>query len=488
MIIEILQHNKDNSRNRTCQIIDYLFDVDSTGYSANRKHRDEVKFAGASASLCCENPFYPFSEVDSESSERLDLRDIKHAFKSIESKNKRVKNPFLHIVVSLRPGEMLPQSKWYELVSDYVEAMGYSDNLWIAVTHDNTKSQHAHLLLSCIENSVPHRKTKDSNNFLQSAKIRDRLEKKYGLEQDNNPLVNDGGGVKVSDSHFKTKIQTVREKIDNVLERGNRKGIGLNVFINELAYKGIGCLVRLDEMEVAGVSYSIGVEHFAGSSLGVGYSWPELINRGVSCELQLQLGDILYANQREQSVSLLIENAYEDIDIQEEQVSLDHHYLIEQVNSELINTNNEFGFKKYRFFRLLNQVKGCVNHFKKKAEDKMIQLIELRRSLYFVYDSVYNFGVEKFDSIMKCTKSSKVNVQLLSDLNGNENNINYFVSQESNKKCLEDVGFVLVSSRRVHEGGWSKEYALRTAAKRQNSMSRGKEKSLLIDLNNSVNN
>ena len=155
MIIEHIKNKEKNSRDRVCYVIDYIFDTNQQGFVLNNKP-EEIEFIGTSKSIISADPFTPLRNNSSDEKMKLDLEDIKSAFMDIENKNKRVKQPFKHVVISLPEGESLTKSEWYDLVSEYVPALGYKDNHWVAVTH-KTNNHHAHVIISCIENSAPHK-------------------------------------------------------------------------------------------------------------------------------------------------------------------------------------------------------------------------------------------------------------------------------------------------------------------------------------------
>lgn len=446
MIIEILQQVKDTSRGRICHAIDYVFDVDAFGCPLNRKHAEEVTFIGSSDSLCCADPFHPFNlQGNRNDIKSIDLSDIKHAFLEIEEKNKRVKHPFKHIVISLREGETLSPSSWYELVHDYVKALGYSDNHWIAVHHANSKNFHTHLILSTIENTAPHRKTKDGNDFAVSAKIRHELERKYQLEQDNNPYVTGIPGNRVNNAHSHTKIQIVRDEIDRVLH--GARALTVPSFIDSLAETGIGCLMRLNGDNIEGLSFSLGTEYFSGRNLGIGYSWPELNRRGLTFTTEKELDDVLYSIEREQSVSLLVNNAYDN---EEEHKHFNHHYLVEPTKpSDTPDWNSK---PSYSVYKILTPLEGVSKPFLNYAQSEIPKLRQLRKSLYEAYDFLYSFGTQKIHSLKDYTARCSTKIKFLFERFSNQNPVKRLIAEPNNKACLDSTGLLLVPAGEIDQG------------------------------------
>ena len=468
MIAEHIQNKDKNSRGRVCHVIYYIFDTDENGFVLNNKPED-IEFIGTSKSIISADPFVPLRHDSTDKQNYLNLEDIKSAFEDIETKNKRVKQPFKHISISLREGEKLAKSEWKELVSEYVDGLGYSDNHWVAALHKTT-NHHAHIVISCIENSAPHKKTKDSNDFARSAKIRNSLEDKFGLSKDNNPFITGVSGNKVNNSQYKDKIQAVRESIDNVLNK-NTISTKLPHFIDELAEVGVGCFVKLNGLEVEGLSYSVGLSKFKGSSLGIGYRWPELQQRGLVYTHQHELDDILYSNQRESSVSHLVENAYDSEDIYDDRKDLNQHYLLEP-NNEISEFPENQNLHKYCVFRLITPLKSAKEHLLSTAKQNLKKLQNLRKNIYSIYDFIYRFSTLKIDSIMRYTQISSANLQFLFEQAASQPAIKRLISNPSNHSCLEKTGLLLVSADNFNNDSPStKDYSLLdSAAERQYSI------------------
>ncbi|BFT29925.1 hypothetical protein D210916BOD24_11010 [Alteromonas sp. D210916BOD_24] len=461
MIIEILQQTKNMSRGRICYVIDYVFDVAPNGYKLSRKDHDEVTFIGASDSLCCADPQHPFEHRDHHNNaKRLDLSEIKYAFEQLEEKNKRVRHPFKHIVISLREGEVLSPSVWNELVHDYVSALGYSDNHWIALSHENTSNQHIHLILSCIENTAPHLKTKDGNDYAKSAKIRHELEIKYNLEQDNNPFISNIPGNKVNNSPIKTKIQTIRGEIDKITV--NKKALKLTQFIDELAEVGIGCLARLDGLNVEGLSFSLGAEYYSGASLGQGYSWRELNQRCLKFTATEDLDDLLYSIDREQFISLLVNQAYSSDSIDSESGLYNHHYLIEP-DEDTEDFSESSRHVSYSLFKIFTPIDSAVVSFKNAAQRKLYQLRKLRSSLYDAYDFMYSYGTRKLHSLKDYTARCTTKLKYLFERHASQNPVRRILANPDNRNCLERTRLLIVPAAQIDQGEPStREFALET--------------------------
>jgi hypothetical protein len=324
MIIEILPTKQDDARNTSDENLDYMYN--SSNHEEN-KTLETVQHIGTSDSLCSPNPFHSFLDDKKGANEKgkADLSYLKSEFSAIEAKNKRVKKPYKHIIFSFPKGEKLSNSELQGLIGDYVHKMGYTDHHWCAVNHLNTEHNHAHLLLSCIENSPPHRKLKNSNDFEKSALIRNELELKYGLAHDNNPFINDRC-LKVNNPNIKSKVQAVRSTIDLVLSSFNGQEIALPDFVNNMINKGVGCHVQLSQGEVKGLSFSLGKDTFRASKLGKGYRFSDLEKEGLFYNKHQHWGAIEQSNKLEIKITKLIRNGFEPATSNQDEPN--QHYML----------------------------------------------------------------------------------------------------------------------------------------------------------------
>jgi len=73
--------------------------------------------------------------------------------REIANLNKRTEKPFIENMVS-PPAEYTKDfaaDDWDELARDYCEKMGYGDNQWYAVLHENTAHPHLHISVNRID-------------------------------------------------------------------------------------------------------------------------------------------------------------------------------------------------------------------------------------------------------------------------------------------------------------------------------------------------
>lgn len=309
MIIEFIKNKIGCNRGRIGKVIRYIF-----GQTKHKREsgnfeitKEKIDFIASSSSLTIVNPLIAFENGQQIklSGKEANLEPIISEFLEAEFKNKRVKLPFEHIVVSLQEGETLNVVQWDLLIRDLTEKLGLNDHHWILLRHNDTLNSHCHLLCSTIQNSPPYKRLVLGNSFKKTALIRNKLEKKYNLKHDHNPYT-DGPGKAVNNSSYKTKVQAIRQAIDCIVKNSKEK-MSLPEFIENLSKKGIGCYAQTRRDIVRGLSFSLGTFKVTGSKLGIGYSWKSLQERGVFYDSSLHQSSIERTNDFEKELTKEIE-------------------------------------------------------------------------------------------------------------------------------------------------------------------------------------
>lgn len=281
MIIKFIHQKKGNNRDRSSDVINYIFGKTKHKHESHSHEitKEKIDYICCSKNLGLIDPLWQKIGEDlcKISGKEADLSEIKLAFYQAEANNIRVKQPFEHIVVSLREGEHLAEFQWEELANVLTENLGFNDHSWICVRHTDTSNHHIHLFLNAISNSPPHLRLNISHAYRQSAEIRNQLENKFGLLHDHNPYT-DPHKLGSKQCNYKHKVNEVRRCIDLAISTKQRS---LPEFMEVLQKNGIGCYAQLRRGEVIGISFTLDNEKFRGSKLGIGYSWKSLTERGL---------------------------------------------------------------------------------------------------------------------------------------------------------------------------------------------------------------
>ncbi len=89
------------------------------------------------------------------------------------------KNRYAHISLNLPHGEHLENKTFYEISKEYMQEMGYGEQPYVVVRHNDTKHEHVHIVTTNVKEDG--KVIGIFNSHRRSMAIRQRLEKKYGL-------------------------------------------------------------------------------------------------------------------------------------------------------------------------------------------------------------------------------------------------------------------------------------------------------------------
>lgn len=104
--------------------------------------------------------------------------ECKEYFIAHSSVNKRIKNAQFHAVISA-DGKQLDKYQLTEIAEKYLERMGYSDNPYIVVFHNDTENNHVHIVSSRVGNDG--KKIDHTFENLRTNNIRLELMKEYSI-------------------------------------------------------------------------------------------------------------------------------------------------------------------------------------------------------------------------------------------------------------------------------------------------------------------
>ena len=210
-------------------------------------------------------------------------RELAQEFGEIRKLRPNLNNAVSHVSISLPPGEHLTDDQWRQVTQDYRENLGFSGSQFIAVRHTDSEHEHMHLVL----NRVRHDGTvvSDSNDYRKQEKLMRELEQKYALRQTTSSQ--DTAKKALTKGEIEYSVRTgnpslrlqLQRLIDATLECSKK----FDFFIAHLSKQGVDIyLNKTPAGNIRGVSFSLNGVAYKGSSLGKGYSWSSLIQRGLT--------------------------------------------------------------------------------------------------------------------------------------------------------------------------------------------------------------
>ena len=203
-------------------------------------------------------------------------------FSAHKPKSAKGKRCVYHTSLSLAPHEKLSEDEWKAIATDYLQGMGFKDNQYVLVAHNDTEHNHIHI----VANRTTGNRTmvKDSWDFTRSEKLVRELEKKYDLE----PTPGSREKLHRSATTGETRLRrrtgesSVREFIQGAIDSVCTTPQTMPEFITKVQEMGIETRITA-KGGFRGISFKHEGIAFSGTHLGRGYTFPGLQKyRGVS--------------------------------------------------------------------------------------------------------------------------------------------------------------------------------------------------------------
>ncbi|WP_018617328.1 relaxase/mobilization nuclease domain-containing protein [Segetibacter koreensis] len=102
-------------------------------------------------------------------------------FNNVRALNQEVQKPVLHIMLSFAPEDKLDKGKLTEMAGECAKEMGFQNNQYIVISHNDTDHPHIHIVAN--REGYDGKVVSDSQNFKKIAGYCRTMELKYGLKQ-----------------------------------------------------------------------------------------------------------------------------------------------------------------------------------------------------------------------------------------------------------------------------------------------------------------
>ncbi|HBC3540494.1 relaxase/mobilization nuclease domain-containing protein [Vibrio sp. Y42_MX_L11] len=198
-------------------------------YGAKQKDADNlVKYGAGKTKHAPASEGHSFficaNEIDSipvemgELATGADWHDAITELQSSYKHNPTVKHPFRHFVISIDEGERLTNKQWRKTVRKTMNRLGYKNARYIAFRHEDTDSQHVHIIVSTQDLET----NKVISNWMSvetAQEVMREQEKEFGLRQlENSASVIAKGEAVTSDKHSHSVKLMMRRLVESSIK------------------------------------------------------------------------------------------------------------------------------------------------------------------------------------------------------------------------------------------------------------------------------
>lgn len=203
-------------------------------------------------------------------------RQLASEFKLSRSLNPNVKRVVYHASLSVPASENLSDEQWQAIADTYLNSMGFNDNQYVLIKHNDTNHNHVHIVASRIR--LNGSCVSDSWDYKRSENLVRQLEKDFKLQsgQKQHPEKRSPttGEVRL---RKRTDELSIREQIQSAIERISKHQPTMVQLIEELKKQNINTQIHFTRNGlIKGISYELERIAFSGTDLGSAYTFPGL--------------------------------------------------------------------------------------------------------------------------------------------------------------------------------------------------------------------
>lgn len=227
------------------------------------------------------------------------VRELTAEFAAVRALKPSVKKPVHHAQLSAAPGDHLSALQWEEIGEQYAQKMGFEDCPYVVIQHRDKTHDHIHIVISRV--TLEGRLVSDWQSKMRSEAIMRDIEQQYNLKRvkpsrEALRRAPTHGELQMMRKTEKPSVKVVlQERIKAVLESRPTT----TQFIERLQEQGINVAPNLQSTgRISGISFELNGKAMKGKSLGNGYSWNGLQERGLSYEPERDFQAVAEASER----------------------------------------------------------------------------------------------------------------------------------------------------------------------------------------------
>jgi len=176
----------------------------------------------------------------------LETDSVKKELLFLEQLNPNLERTTFHTSLNFGKGEVLSNELMLAIAKEYMHKMGFGDNMYAIVRHNDTDHPHCHIL--CHRTKLDGKTVSDSNSYHKSNDILRGLEDKYGLIKVNSIYNSTNKNITKNEIEYmlRTKKPTLKAELELLVSVSKDKAVDINDFVIRLQQKGINIFFRQD--------------------------------------------------------------------------------------------------------------------------------------------------------------------------------------------------------------------------------------------------
>ena len=174
----------------------------------------------------------------------LETDSVKKELLFLEQFNPGIERTTFHTSLNFGIGEEISDDLMLSISKEYMHRMGFGDNMYAIVRHNDTDHPHCHIL--CHRTKLDGKTVSDSNSYHKSNEILRSLEDKYGLTKVNSIYDSKNKNITKNEIEYmlRTKKPTLKAELEQLVSVSKDKAADINDFVNRLQQKGIKIFFR----------------------------------------------------------------------------------------------------------------------------------------------------------------------------------------------------------------------------------------------------
>lgn len=181
-----------------------------------------------------------------------------------------------HTSLSVEVGRNLDDATWNAIATDYLTAMGFTNNQFLAVRHTDTQHDHIHLVVSRLR--LDGTTVETWLDYRKAQQVLRQLEQKYQLQ-----AVQPSWEVEIKPASVgeirqfqRTGEPSIRAMLQVAIDETLSTATTIEQFQSQLADLGVAVRLRQIQSGIAGISYKLNDIAFPGYKLGKRYTWSRI--------------------------------------------------------------------------------------------------------------------------------------------------------------------------------------------------------------------